>query len=325
MTQIAIAFQEYIQDGLGLPVQVKPWKASSDLPIFLRESFDFYQVVLMETPLLLAADRSMKEQSPASVQKKITQVRRKWDHEVVYVCSAVSSHNRKRLIQRKLAFVVPGNQMYLPLLGIDLREHFRKIREERRIVSPATQALILLLLYTHEEGPVTPTKMSVILRYSPMSMTRAFAELERIGVGEHIARGRNRELRFAAEGALLWEKVLPYMQSPVRKRCFVEGEFPRQKFVEAGLTALASYSTIAEPDIPVFAVAAGEWKAVRRKLRETPHPETGNAEIEIWSYRPDTFQEKLIADRLSVYLSLKDSKDERIEIALEEMMRGMPW
>ncbi|MCK7468892.1 MAG: hypothetical protein MZU91_12730 [Desulfosudis oleivorans] len=45
---------------------------------------------------------------------------------VVYVTRTLASYERKRLIEQKVPFLVPGNQLYLPDLGIDLREYFRK-------------------------------------------------------------------------------------------------------------------------------------------------------------------------------------------------------
>jgi len=50
--------------------------------------------------------------------------------------------------------------------------------------------------------------------------------------------------------------------------------------------------------------------------------EPGTLEIEVWSYAPILFAKDKLVDRLSLYLSLKESKDERVEAALEEMMKG---
>ena len=66
---------------------------------------------------------------------------------VVYVTTTLASYERKRLVQQKVPFIVPGNQLYLPELAIDLREYFR-----RRSVpptngfSPSTQAMLITAL-----------------------------------------------------------------------------------------------------------------------------------------------------------------------------------
>jgi hypothetical protein len=60
-------------------------------------------------------------------------------------------------------------------------------------------------------------------------------------------------------------------------------------------------------------------------VREIPSREPGALEIEVWSYAPSLFAEGEVVDRLSLYLSLKESKDERIEAAREEMVKGLHW
>jgi hypothetical protein len=48
-------------------------------------------------------------------------------------------------------------------------------------------------------------------------------------------------------------------------------------------------------------------------------------EIEVWSYDPKLFATAGVIDRLSLFLSLWDENDERVEAALEQMMKEMPW
>ena len=45
----------------------------------------------------------------------------------------------------------------------------------------------------------------------------------------------------------------------------------------------------------------------------------------LWRYDPTLLSEEDVADRLSLYLSLKDNPDERIEGALRELMEGIRW
>jgi hypothetical protein len=37
----------------------------------------------------------------------------------------------------------------------------------------------------------------------------------------------------------------------------------------------------------------------------------------VWSYKPELFAKERVVDRLSLYLSLKDNEDERVQAALE--------
>jgi hypothetical protein len=246
----------------------------------------------------------------------------------VYVRARVTAYNRKRLIEHKLPFVVPGNQMYLPMLGIDLREHFKKLRTETHKFSPSTQALfIYVLLHGTTRKVFTPTEMAGILGYSAMTMTRAFDELESANLGDIFLEGRERCVRFANSPRNTWARAQPFLRSPVKKRHHIElltADLPGHR---AGLTALADYTMLAEPTSPVVALSGENWKSLKHRhlINEFPSAEPGALEIEVWGYAPGLFAEGEVVDRLSLYLSLKESKDERIEAALEEMMKGLQW
>ena len=68
-------------------------------------------------------------------------------HPVVYVTEALASYERRHLIAKKVPFIVPGNQLFLPELGIDLREYFRGRAPTADVhLSPATQAVLIATL-----------------------------------------------------------------------------------------------------------------------------------------------------------------------------------
>ncbi|MBM4387060.1 MAG: hypothetical protein FJ088_04935 [Deltaproteobacteria bacterium] len=327
MGKLAKDIERYLGETLALPVTAEPWKDAVRLPLFLREEYDFYLATLMGVRCLLMAAKREEEPTPAVVRKQMSRLLEKWDGEAIYVRSEVSSHNRKRLIEHNVPFIVPGKQMYLPMLGIDLREHFRRRREKRRSFSPSTQALMLHVIYSGEQLPLTPTESAKKTGYSVMTMTRAFDELERAGIGEQTVQGKERFLEFPIKGRELWNQAKPYMKTPVRRRMYaVESGVKRQRIL-AGFSALARYTKLAEPDIRVFAVADNEWKAGRGDERTAAagFNEPGNMEIELWSYNPALFARDGLADRLSLFLSLMEIRDERVEAALDEMMEGMNW
>jgi len=62
--------------------------------------------------------------------------------------SGVSSFERKRLINHRVSFIVPGKQLYLPFLAVDLRESFRTVDADTKNKLGATaQQLFLMHLY----------------------------------------------------------------------------------------------------------------------------------------------------------------------------------
>lgn len=327
MKKLIHQLEQYLRETIGIPGAPHPWEKSSGLPQYLRERYRFFRMNVLGTECVFMADPGEEEQTPAVIGKHLDQVRSRHQVEAVYVRSAVTSYNRKRLIERKVPFIIPGNQLYLPMLGIDLREHLKRLREKKPVFSPSTQALILHILWHKETGAVTPAEIAQRLGYSAMTMTRAFDELETAGIGENSVLGKERHLRFAERGKPLWEKVLPYLNTPVRKRLYAASSLQTGKGSLAGQSALARYTMLAEPKVPVFAFSADEWKVRLRQDRilELTLPEPGGFEIELWKYAPAQFAEAGRVDRLSLYLSLQDNTDERVQSALDALLGGMEW
>ena len=318
----------YLRDTLGIETTPTPWPCAENLPFHLRDTYTFHEIQLLDVPCLLMHDRGDTSQSPASIRKHVDLADASWPGDIVYVRDTFTSYNRKRLIEHRVPFIIPGNQMYLPLLGIDLREHFRQARSVPDKFSPSTQALLIRLLLNSKRTAVfSPAEMAEQLGYSAMTMTRAFNELESAGLGNVFRKGRERFLSFPEPKNQTWQKAQPFLRSPVRKRIFIDPPDSRPPGVRAGLTALANHSMLSAPDGPVVALDARNWAAIKQDLKgtEIPYAEPGAWEIQVWIYDPNLCAADNTVDRLSLYLSLKDDRDERVEGALEEMMKGLAW
>jgi len=319
--------ERYVHDALGVSVKTTPWSGVGQLPPVLRERYRFAKVELLGLRALLVIDANSEEQSPATVRKHLDMLQTKQHTDLIYVRGQVTAYNRKRLIEQKVPFIVPGNQMYLPMLAIDLREHFRRIREEAPTFSPSTQVVVLHAMLREAGRVLIPAEMAPLLGYSAMTMTRAFDELETARLAEVTVRGRERCLRFHGDRREIWEKAQPFLRSPVNKRLFIRRIDGAEGATCAGLTALAHYSMLAPPAYTTYALSREEWKTLRQqhKISEVPAQDPDVSEIEVWWYSPARFAEHGIVDRLSLYLSLKADHDERTEAALEEMMEKFKW
>jgi hypothetical protein len=321
---------QYLRDTLNVTLAVRPWNESRGLPFFLQDGYAYFCAELSELNLLLMVDSSDEEHPPATVRKHMDQVREKWEGEVIYVRDRVTAYNRKRLIEHNVPFIVPGNQLYLPMLAIDLREYFRQKRKSTHKFSPATQALVLYWIYNSNKADAraTPSEMAKVLGYSKMTMTRAFKEVDAALDAVLASERRNNDAKYSLTGQELWHKLQPFWRSPVKQRYYLfKTDFDHALGLRAGLTAMTSYSMLAEPSHRVFAVSQNEWKVLvqRHEVVVLDRPDSQTVEVEVWGYPPNLFAQNDLVDRLSLYLSLRDTSDERIESALEELLEGMKW
>ncbi len=271
-------------------------------------------------------DSGRVEQAPAVLRKHISLVQTTSKADVIYVRSRLTAYNLKRLVKQKVPFIVPGNQMYLPTLGIDFREHFRRLRAEPVTLSPAAQVLVLHALLRAREELLTPKDVAARLGYSAMSMSRAFDEVETTKIGEVSTSGKERRLRFVGKPQEIWTKAQPFLRSPVRKRVCIQRVAAVQG-PHAGLSALAEHTMLAAPARPTHALSREEWQALRQEhaIVEVPDQDPEALEVEVWTYSPARLADGDLVDPLSLYLSLRDSDDERVSAALEELLEKVRW
>ncbi|WP_396270335.1 hypothetical protein [Ideonella sp.] len=321
----------YLREVLGLEApDVKPWPRAKELPYFLRDAFQFSELELLGRPVVLAISRAKDKQSLSDIRTWLNKVMAVAGQPAVYVTDALASYERRRLIEHKVPFIVPGNQLYLPDLGLDLREYFRRHVVAVDALSPSAQAmLITALLRQPWQADWLPSKVAADLGYTPMTLSRAVKELTAAGLATAYTVGRTRWLRMELPPEQLWERAKPALRTPVRRVVWVEGGHqglaPSHGRM-AGVSALAHHSMLAEPKWPVYAMTTADWKAaVDAGVRELPMPEDGAQEWQLWSYSPALVPDSATVDLLSLTLSLQDKADDRVQLALDELKGQLPW
>ena len=326
MRNLSTRLEQYFSDVLSIKLTIFPCEGDLRVPLFLQDRYRFLLTDILNVQYLMMVDVYNEEESPAVIRKHIEQVRLKWDGSVIYVRDRVTAYNRKRLIEHKVPFVVPQTQMYLPMLGIDLREYFRTVWEEKKTISPSAQVVLIYALL-NDDQILGPTALSVKLGYSIMAMSRALDELEAAELVQTSVKGRRRQVRFVAPPCEVWKQAQPLLRSPVTRQYKLQRGAIDQPFgPRSGLEALAHYSMLVEPENSVVAIARKEKVFQRGELVPiTRINEPGETIIEAWSYAPVLFAEHGFVDRLSLFLSLRETEDERVLMALEEMIREVVW
>ncbi|MEI6670314.1 MAG: hypothetical protein WCP29_19390 [Acidobacteriota bacterium] len=285
---------------------------------------------LWDRPILLAIDRQKGKRGLANARGNLDKIRAIAGHAVVYVTEMLASYERRHLIAKKVPFLVPGNQLFLPELGIDLREYFRGRALTADVhLSPATQAvLIAILLRVPWQADWQPATVVAELGYTPMTLSRVVKELVAAGLATVRNDGKARWVRMATSPADTWERAKPGLRSPVKRLVWVPASptaLPPGARL-AGLTALARVSMLADPPEPTYALSPLQWKAAMQARVETlPLRMPGACEWQVWSYSPALAPNSDTVDPLSLMLSLGDEADERVQKALTELRGTFPW
>ena len=330
MPTLATTLLRYLREVLGIDAPgVKPWARANELPYFLRDAFQFGELELLGQPVVLAIGRAEAKQSLSEVRTCLDKVKALVGQPAVYITDALASYDRRRLIEHKVPFIVPGNQLYLPDLGLDLREYFRRRAPATEVLSPSAQAmLITALLRKPWQSDWQPSKVAVALGYTPMTVSRVVKELTAAGLATAYTIGRSRWLRMELPPEQAWERAKPALRTPVRRVVWVaaHGVVAHRPGRIAGLSALARHSMLTEPKWPVYAMTTADWKAAMDAgVQELPEPETGAQEWQLWTYSPALMPDATTVDPLSLTLSLQENADDRVQLALDELKGQLPW
>jgi hypothetical protein len=324
----------YLRETLGVDAQVRQWSGARKLPYFLQDTFDLHELQLRDRKILLASGR--KERLPAlrTLRIQLDKLADMTERPIVFAAKTLASYERKRLVEQKVPFVVPGNQLYLPDLGIDFREYFRQPQKEVTAFSPATQAIfIAALLHEQWEGEWKAAELiaklgNAELRYTAMTLSRVARELTAAGLVSANRERRTRYLKVNHSPPQAWAHAAPFLRSPVKRTFWVDLHRHAKSISPplAGLSALANYTMLADPAYRTEAVGPGDWKAAQQPgIQLLPAPQPEARQWQVWTYTPKLKEPNVVVDPLSLTLSLKDEKDARVEKSLEELESQFPW
>jgi hypothetical protein len=330
---IAVQLENYLDKTLHSKVALHDWSKASQLPTYLSRRYDYYAGKVIGQKSLFAIDRGKFGATPADIEKHMVQMANKFDGLVIYVASGMNSNRRSRFISNGVPFIVPGNQLYIPQLALDLREHFRsRLHEPSGQLSPAAQLLFFYCILfdgdlESDRRNRTPSRLAKSLYYSAMSVGRAFDELVSANLAHVEISGRAKQIYLASNPRLLVEQARELLRTPVRSIQFAQTRLTVPPMKLGGEAALANITGLAPPHLPVYAVHSDDWTllAQSKDLLIVDDPDQADAKIELWYYRPDILSEYVTVDSLSLYAQFWDHPDERVAKAAEEALDHIVW
>lgn len=325
MDDLKELFVEYISAVAGQPVA---WEEPEGgrLPSYLAQRYHPAPLSIGQRRFLGILLKDTSDFSPSRFTKHLQKLLTGAPDVEGYCLIArdLPGYIRQRLVERQMPFVVPGRQMYWPELGLAIQSRKRKhLPLAGENLSPATQVVLIGALVGDLPNGATPNLLAEKLGYTPMTMSRALDEIKANGLGKVERKGRERQLAFPGDRRETWEKALPHLRSPVRDTFRVrENDLPPNFRIKAGETALAELSMLIPPQESVYALGRKTWKGMADAVEKIPVEEEDTCRLQVWRYDPALFAREGRVDCFSLYLSLREVWDERVEAALEEMMEG---
>lgn len=324
------ATESYIAETMHYSLKLRPWPNSKSLPLYLRNAYEFQQGDFHSANVLWLFARD--KVTPQTVEKHMIVLSAYWDGRIVVVFSQVPTYMRRRLMERAISFVAPGAQLYLPEFGLDFRSRAKRPTPSREWLRPSAQALLLYLLMHPSEIDWTASMLAPVLGQTAMTTSRAIAELKTHGLVETSRSGRAQRIRLCGENRTIWDAAQGVLRSPVKRRLMIGGATAlREDCLIAGISALSRRTMIASERVPAYATSS---KTVKLWTSHTGMTIEGRSLIvddgeiwtaEEWTYSPTSLSAGPEVDPLSLYLSLREDSDERVQDSLREMLENLSW
>lgn len=331
---------KYIEDVLGIQLTVAPLAKSylDRLPIYIHQTFKLYRTNVFNTEFVLAELKHEEELSIQQTQKQVQLVKNLLNQKVVVVLENVQAYNRKRLIEKGINFIVPGKQLYMPDLWIDLRESYvnPKTKPRNETLLPSAQLLLIYhIIHRNRQWKLEECPFKELARkfgYTPMAITNAIDNLKHHELLE-VEGEKEKFIRFSHERLELWNIAMErnLLVNPVLKTVFVDQKPKNLFLLRCNASALPEYTDLNPSRQEYFAIEKSLFYGLQKgNALVNPNEYEGRYALEVWKYNPITLVKELPMDRavvdpLSLYLSVKASRDERIEMALDQILEKFIW
>lgn len=298
----------------GLSIRYEPWDNKSILPLYIVNSYQFYTAYIENIRCIVIKPIEELPTLP-SLKKQIQKIRVIDDVPVVLYSKTISFYRRKSLLENHIPFMT-DKQVFLPFIGTLLVDEKEREKIKDKFVY-STQLLFLAYMYNHEKK-VYVSDLSKNLPFSAMTLSRAVKQLEMTDLFLVYKDGVNKVIESKYSYKELFERIQHHLLTPVRQVGYMDQSLITNYMVLAGEIALSEMTMLNPSRLRTYAVYEKDFDKTQL-IDELIDPDV-QVKVEIWAYDPHLFTHTNIADTLSIVLSLKENKDERIEEVLEDIL-----
>ncbi len=321
------------------PIQKQPQLLKTEtlknLPLWVKSAIEIYEVRLAQmeplTIYLLAPTATLTFDQIILVHKLLSV---ELNAPLLLIADNLPAKFRSLLVKFRIAFVFKDESIFAPELGVrfgKLKSLNAKPKIETRSQSEALSAASLkiaagvltgfiekdfTLKALHEKIAQQNVKMSL------SKLSNSLNELVRKNI--LIAQGAGPQRRYGTMAPTeIWQKLKSVELAPFH-RALETNHIPQEKEIYrlAGESALSEYSNLAAPKAITTAMTAQNFRqAYQSNSAPSSEGETENSYVvQVWKEDPALFAVDSALNPVEVYFSLRNHSDERVQMALGEML-----
>lgn len=320
--------EKELEKAFGLSFAISEHKEKNGLPRYLStgrkiykaqyEQFDFYIIKL-----------------PSAIDSRVLYKEKllyeeKFGAPVAFWFETLTKNNRNAYVKHHLPFMMVPTQIYLPFLGILFSKKFTGAEGSALLQLTVNAQMILLYLLYNKQADYTKKELALRLGLDPVYVTRGTKELLSRGFIAEKRKGRSVEVGLTIDSKELFNVASSVLSSPVSNVIYVRKTEDVVRLPKALDFALSEISMLNPPEIAVYACFKKSRIVDKFEIIDEPGWEKPSeiCKVEMWNYDPVKLCENGIVDKLSLYASLKDTKDPRVQGELENVLEefsGSMW
>jgi len=308
-------------------INVSVEKIALTLPISFEKRFQYVQMKFHKESFLL-----IKEKRRGSLDSFVTQARimgEKASMDVILVFSKLSDIEKKQLLQARVPFVDFKGNLFFPPLGLVLNANDDVVASKE--LTPSEQLTWIAFLLTKGQKEVDVDLLSQVTGLPNSTIYRCLRTFKALD----WLNKPNKLYTYTASKKELFLKSEPYLFNPIKKRLLLpdvdlKNIKSASRILYGGTYALSYLTFLAESDEnSSYVISQRQFNKLSLPLSQ--HVLEGKV-LEIWRYSPfvsefwNDFkenQDRQFVDPISLYLTLKDDDDPRVEEEIEVLKNNI--
>ena len=307
---------EYLNRVLGIKTTY-PDEPPVSMPNYIFARYRLQKVALDGINVLFVYPKEELE-SISAVKKHLVRIEKMLEVPTVLVLDHLTYRQKEYLLRDHIPFVVEGKQIYLPFMAVYLQERSDGEKKEPDTMLPSAQLLLLHYIY-HGCGELVTSEATQKLSFTATSISRASRQLKDMGLVQTEKRGVQKVIYSEKTPEELFSLAKERMRNPVKRIIYVPKAEICAELPLSGYSALSEYTMINPPAVKCLAAdSISKWEKMSSGRLQNADDQCA---VELWRYDPRKLTSDRCVDRLSLALALGDERDERVEDAVEGMLK----
>ena len=287
-------------------------KAEKVTSAYTSSLFYFYTLHLFDTTYLLC-----ELHSEIKVKQLIFQYEElSFTDKVIFFFTSPSTYLMKKMIQKNIPFLSDQKQIFLPMIYLNVFE------SKKKTIQGYTKAVqqVAEFYFFEKNQEYSVSQIQEKLPISRASISRANIFLFTIGAIDKKGLGTRAKFK-RKNPAEFFQMIKPYLINPIEDQCYVNKDCFNDEDILAlsSDSALSFYTSLNEmmPSYVIEKVRFQEYKKQAIPFEEIDEIEAPVC-LETFRYQP-VYLKNMYINVLDIISIFKDSKDNRVQIEIEEL------